>query len=115
VKKLFKRWVVLAITIGLVAGLMPGIHIDGGAVTVLEIALVFGLINLIIKPIVKLLSLPLIVLTIGLFTLVINAALFALVAAFSDSLSIDGIVPLFVGSLLIAIVSSVLDWILGAD
>ena len=71
-------------------------------------ALVLGVLNITIKPILIILTLPLNILTLGLFTLVINAALLWLIATFVAGFTIDGFVPALLGGLVIALVS----WIL---
>lgn len=88
--RLLLRWFLLATAIGLTAGLLPGVHIDGGVGSLLWIAALFGLINLIVGTILKVLTIPLIVLTLGLFAIVINAAMFALTAHWSSALTVDG-------------------------
>ena len=71
--------------------------------TFLWIALIFGVVNAIIGPIVRLLSLPFIVLTLGLFLLVVNAALLGLTALLTDRLEVDGFVAAVVGGFLLAV------------
>jgi putative membrane protein len=71
--------------------------------TYLWIALIFAVVNAFIGPIVRLLSLPFVVLTLGLFLLVINAALLGLTALLTDRLEVDGFVAAVVGGLLLAI------------
>lgn len=88
--RLLLRWFLLATAIGLTAGLLPGVHIDGGVGSLLWIAALFGVINLIVGTILKILTVPLIVLTLGVFAIVINAAMFALTAHWSSALSVDG-------------------------
>jgi putative membrane protein len=101
--KLLIRLVVLALIIGLVAEIVPGIHVHGGFGSLLGIALLFSLVNLIIGPILRLLSLPFIVLTLGLFLLVIDAALLGLTASLTSHLDVDGFWYAVLGGLLIAI------------
>jgi putative membrane protein len=84
---------------------VPGISYTGSLVYLLLVGLVMGLINLIVKPIVTLLSLPLIVLTLGLFYLVINGLMLYLAAALLDGLEVQGCVPAILGGLVIAIVN----------
>src|ERR1700712_4873062 len=91
--RLVLRIVVLAVIIGIVAKIVPGIHVYGGFGTRLWIAILFSLVNLILGPIFKLLSLPLIVLTLGLFLLVVNAALLAITAGLSRKLDVDSFGP----------------------
>ena len=111
--RLALRLVVLAVVIGLVAGLVPGIHIHGGFVWLLWIALIFALVNLILGPIFHLLSLPLIVITFGLFLLIVNAALLAITAGLSSHLDVDSFGAAVLGGLLIAVFSWLADRLLG--
>ena len=102
----------------LAAAIVPGIHLgeEGSATktvgTVLVVALIFGIINAILKPLVQLLSLPVIVLTLGLFLLVINAALLGLTAAISDRLTVDGFGTALIGGLILALVGWAADQVL---
>ena len=82
--------------------LVPGIHYQGSLLYLLLAGLVIGVINLIVKPIVSFFSLPLIILTLGLFYLVINGLMLYLAAGLLDGLSIDGCVPALLGGLVIA-------------
>jgi putative membrane protein len=77
----------------------------GGLGGLLLIAVVFGVVNAVIKPIVKFFTFPFILLTLGLFTLVINALMLLLTAGLLRSLSVDGLAPAFWGGVLISIVS----------
>jgi putative membrane protein len=97
------RLVLLALVIEGIARIIPGIHVYGGFVDLLWIAVLFSLVNLIVGPIIKILSLPFVILTLGLFLLVINAALFGLTALLSSHLNIDGFWPAVVGGTLVAI------------
>jgi putative membrane protein len=110
--RLIIRWVLTAVVIGIVAAITPGITVHGGFLTLLWIALIFGLVDTIIGPVLRLLSLPLIVLTLGLFLLVVNAALLGLTAWLSSRLDVDGFWPAVLGGLLISIFSWVLDQLL---
>ncbi|ATZ25631.1 phage holin family protein [Streptomyces lavendulae] len=95
--------------------LLAGITLDDGstlarrALSLILVALVFGLVNLIVKPVVKLLSLPLFVLTLGLFTLVVNALMLLLTSWLADLLNlsfhVDGFWTAVVGGLIISVVS----------
>lgn len=82
--------------------LVPGIHYQGSLLYLLLAGLVIGLINLLVKPIVTLLSFPLIVVTLGLFYLVINGLVLYLAAGLLDGLSVDGCLPALLGGLVIA-------------
>ncbi|MEK7606187.1 MAG: phage holin family protein [Patescibacteria group bacterium] len=102
------KLIVTAATLLLVAYVVPGFAV-ASFVTALIVAVVLGLVNLIIKPIVVILTLPINIITLGLFTFVINALLLWFVASFIDGFSIDGFIPAFIGALLISVVS----WIVG--
>lgn len=84
------------------ARLVPGIHYQGSLLYLLVAGLVLGLINLIVKPIVSALSCPLILLTLGLFYLVINGLMLWLADFFLEGLRVDGLVPAILGGLVIA-------------
>ena len=84
------------------ARLVPGIHYQGSLVYLLIAGLVLGLINLIVKPIVSALSCPLILLTLGLFYLVINGFMLWLADFFLEGLRVDGFIPAILGGLVIA-------------
>lgn len=103
--RLIVRLLVLAVIIGAAEAIVSGIHVHGGFGTLVWLAFLFSAVNLIIGPIVRLLSLPLIVLTLGLFLLVINAGLLALVAGLSSHLDIDNFVSAFLGALIITVFS----------
>src|SRR3954447_18740847 len=103
--RLLARLVILAVIIGLVAKLVPGIHTHGSVWALLWISVIFSLVNAVLGPVFKLLSLPLIVLTLGLFLLVVNAALLGITAALSSHLDIDGFGAAILGGLLIAVFS----------
>jgi putative membrane protein len=112
---LIVRILVNAAALWAAARLIPGID-AGGIGSVLAIAVVFGVLNALIKPFLKLVSCPVILLTLGLFTLVVNAVMLMLTAWFGAKLGIefrvDGFVAAFLGALLVSIVSTVLSWLL---
>ena len=93
-----------------------GIHFTGSPLALLGVALVFGVVNAFIGGLLKLLALPITVLTLGLFALVINALLLWLTGAVSQSLGlhfqVDGFWPAFWGALVISIVRALLNYVL---
>ena len=97
------------------ATFVPGI-LAGGIGSVLALALVFGLANALVRPFLTLLSCPIILLTLGLFTFVVNALMLMFAGWVGRGLGIDfrvdGFVPAFLGALLVSIVSTLLSWIL---
>jgi putative membrane protein len=80
--------------------------------TYLWIGLIFGVVNAIVGPILRLLSLPFVVLTLGLFLLIVNAALLGLTAALTDRLTIDGFGTAVLGGLIMAVAGWVADQLL---
>ena len=105
------KWLVLAVAIGLTEVILPGIDIDGGFGSLLLVAAVFGIINAVLGPIAKLLTFPLIILTLGLFSIVINALLFLLTDWLLDRLDIDGFLPALGGAVIISIIVLLLEFI----
>jgi putative membrane protein len=100
-----------AVALLVAAYLVPGITYRGGVVYLLLAGLLLGLINLIVKPIVTLLSLPLIVVTLGLFYLVINGLMLYLAAKFMPGhLQIDGCGTAILGGIVIAL----FNWVVRA-
>ena len=110
--RLVIRLVLLALVIEGIARIVPGVHVLGGFLDLLWIAVLFSVVNLIVGPVLKILSLPFIVLTLGLFLLVVNAALFGLTALLSRHLNIDGFWPAVLGGTLIAIFSWLAEQVL---
>jgi putative membrane protein len=108
------RLVILAVIIGVVEKIVPGIHLHGSYWWLLWIALIFSVVNLILGPLFRLISLPFIILTLGLFLLVINAALLAITAALSSHLDIDNFGSAVLGGFLIALFSWLAELLLPA-
>jgi putative membrane protein len=101
--RMFLHVLVNGFGIWLIAYLLPGIHYQGGFLYLLLTGLVIGLLNLLVKPIVTLLSLPFIILTLGLFYLAINGFLLWLAAALLSGLTVDGCGTAILGGLVMAI------------
>lgn len=110
--RLVLRLVLLAFVIDGIARIVPGVVVRGGFLTLLWLAVLFSLVNLIVGPIVKLLSLPFIVLTLGLFLLVVNAALFGITAALTRHLAVHGFWPAVLGGTMVAIFSWIAEHVL---
>ena len=110
--KLTLRWLASAATLLLVTYVVPGITVAPWT-TALVAALALGLVNALIGPVVRLLSLPLRVLTLGLFSLVISAALFGLAAWFVDGFEIANATALVAGSLAYGVAAWVIQSVLG--
>jgi putative membrane protein len=112
--RLLLKYAVIAVSIWLAVLLIPGLSFTGDIVAFLMISAVFWLINTFAKPVIKLLSLPLIAMTFGLFILVINFVLFWFVIWLSGywelGLTSEGIVATFLGAVVVSVVSTVLNW-----
>lgn len=102
------RLLVTAVVAYALAYVLPGIHFSGFA-GALIFAIVLGILNLIVTPILKILGLPLTILTLGLFSLVINAVVFLIADYFIDSMNIDGFWWAFIFSIALSLVTSLLD------
>lgn len=98
------RTAVNALAFAVASSLVPGIVI-GGWITLVLAAVVFGVVNAVVRPVVALLSLPLTVLTLGLFALVINAAMLGLTALLLPGMRVAGFWPAFWGAIVVGIVS----------
>ena len=116
----FLIWVVVnALALAAAAWLIEGIRVEGSsteeqAITLIVVALIFGVVNAVVEPIVKLLSLPFILLTLGLFLIVINAAMLLLTSWISGELGRRFEVEGFWTAVLGAIVITISTWILEA-
>ena len=109
------RILINAAALWVAAYFVHGIH-AGGAGSILAVAVVFGLVNAFVRPLLKLLSCPIILLTLGLFTLVLNALMLMLTAWVGKQIGIDfavdGFWPAFLGALIVSVVSTVLSWLI---
>jgi putative membrane protein len=92
--------------------LIPGVQIAGTGTFILA-ALLLGLVNGFVRPVAFLLTLPLTIVTLGLFLLVLNAAMFGLVAAMLDSFSVAGFGSALLGALVVSITSTIASWYIG--
>lgn len=110
-KQLIFVWVATAVALAVAAALIPSIDIDGGVGTLLWVALLFGLVNGLIGPLLRLISLPLTLVTFGLFGLVINGVLLALTAGLSDALDVGGFLATIVAAVIISVVTAVLGFV----
>jgi putative membrane protein len=97
--------------------IVPGLEFDGSVVALLIVALIMGVINAVVRPILTVLSLPLVLLTLGLFLLVVNAFALWLVVRISEALELgltaDGFGPTFLGALVISLVVWGLETVTG--
>ncbi len=108
------RWLINALAILGIAYYLPGITVSG-FYSALIIALVLGIVNAVIRPIIILLTLPINIVTLGLFTFVINALLFWFVSTIVKGFEVVGFWPAFWGALILTIVSWVISSLLKQD
>ncbi|MEI8067035.1 MAG: phage holin family protein [Actinomycetes bacterium] len=107
--KLLARWGILALSVWVATALVPGITVHGGAWKFLWVALLLGLINSFFGSFLKLMTFPFVLLTFGLFSIVINAAMLMLTARWSTALDVKNFWSAFFGSLVISLISSILN------
>jgi putative membrane protein len=117
--KFILRWVINAIALYLTVLILPGrIDLESGLASIIWLALIFGLVNALFRPLIQLLTCPLIMLTLGLFTLVINTFLFWLTSIIGQSFGLALIIAepvwwnAFLGGLVVSVVSVMLTLIL---
>lgn len=119
--KFLMRWVINAMALYAAIFLLDGrgLEFTGNWLSIVWLALIFGLVNAFLRPLLSILTCPLIILTLGLFTLLINTFLFWLTGqigeAFGLGLSVEGFWPAFLGGLIVSIVSIVLSMLVKDD
>jgi putative membrane protein len=121
--RLIIRILASAVALAVAAALVDGISVGPGTdvertLTLLGVAIIFGLVNAVVRPIVRLLTFPLVILTLGLFLLVVNALMLLLTEWIADqfdlAFQVDGFWPAVLGALIISIVSFVINVVLPA-
>lgn len=104
-------WLVNAAALWVATRLVPGIDVESGG-TLLLAALVIGLVNAVVKPILVFLTLPITIVTLGLFYLVLNGLLLWLAAALTPGFRLAGLLPAVLGALVISVVGMILHGVL---
>jgi putative membrane protein len=107
------RWLFNAIALWIAALVVDGVELSGSPWQILLVALLFGLVNALIKPLFQFFTAPLIVVTLGIFTLLINAFLLWLTSLLTNTLSVDSFWAALFGALIISVVSWVFSLLLG--
>jgi putative membrane protein len=119
--RLIVRLLAGAVALAVAAALVEGIWVGPGttgerALTLLGVAIIFGLVNAVVRPVVRLFTLPLFVLTLGLFTFVVNALMLLLTAWIGEQLDlafeVDGFLAALLGALVVSVVSFVINVVL---
>jgi putative membrane protein len=112
--RLLLRWLLSAATLLLIAYFVPGFQVASFYAALIA-ALVLGLLNAIIRPIVHILALPVTILTLGLFSLVINALMMWLASSMVKGFDVDGFWPAFVGAIIMWLVGWIINGLLKKD
>jgi putative membrane protein len=117
-RNLLLHWAFNAVALWVAAHFIPGLAFTGDLLHLLAVAAVFGLVNSLVRPLLTILTCPLIIITLGLFTLVINAVMLMLTGWLSESwnlgFSVGGFWPAFWGGLVVGLVSLALSLIFPA-
>ena len=98
------RWLAYALAIIFIAWLIPGISVEGFG-SALLVAVVMALVNAFVKPVLQIISLPINVLTLGLFSFVLNALLFMLAGFITPGFEVDGFLSALFGSLILSLLA----------
>lgn len=113
--RILVSWLVNAAALYVTAWLVPGIVISGGLGPLLLAALVIGLINAVVRPVAVVLTLPITILTLGIFYLVLNGLLFYLAAAVTPGFALTGFWAAVLGALVMSVVGMVLHALVPGD
>lgn len=108
------RTLIIALGIWLASALIPGVEVEGAG-TVLLAALLLGLVNALVRPLLVILTFPITILTLGLFLLVIHAGMFALVAWLLGGFHVSGFFSALFGALIVSLTSTMASWYIGPD
>jgi putative membrane protein len=106
------RLFVNALALSAAAWLIDGIQVSGDALNLLFVALIFGLLNAVLKPLLMFLSLPFLLITLGLFAFVVNGVMLMLTARLTEHLSVEGLWAAVFGSVVISLVTLVMGRVL---
>jgi putative membrane protein len=117
--QVFWRLLINAAALWAATRITPGISFDGGWQTLLVVALIFGVLNVSVRPLLWFMTLPLLIVTLGLFTFVLNALMLWLTGVVSEWLGlgfhVDGFGAAFLGALVVSVVSFMLSLFVGAN
>lgn len=107
--QLLARWLLNALALIAVANLVPGIHVDTFYHALIA-ALILGLVNALVRPLLFVLTLPVTILTLGLFAFVINALMILLAATMVKGFEVSGFAPAFLAAILLWLFSMATNW-----
>lgn len=108
------RMLIAMLGLFLASRLLPGVSIQGTGTFILA-ALALGVVNAVVRPIAFVMTLPLTIVSLGLFLLVLNAAMFGLVAALLDNFAVAGFWSALFGAIIVSLTSTVASWYIGPD
>lgn len=109
-KHLFVKIIINAAALMFTASIIDGIYVDGWGAVIIA-AVILGIINAVIRPILMVLTLPLNLMTLGLLTFVVNGLMLKLTATVVSGFDIMGLWPAIVGAIILSVVSTVLNWL----
>ena len=99
------RFLAIAVAVYLTVNLVPGITVTGGWMTMLIVAIVWSVITMVIRPVLQLLSLPITIITLGLFSFILNALLFWAMELVVPGFEVAGFFPALLGSIVLSLIS----------
>jgi putative membrane protein len=111
-KGILLRTLIIMLGLALASAVLPGVHILGTGSLILA-AVLLALVNAVVRPIAFLLTLPLTIVTMGLFIFVLNAAMFGLVAAMLENFNVAGFWSAIFGSIIVSVTSTMATWYIG--
>ena len=106
--RMLLRWILLAISIAGTAALLPGVEVSGGVWPVLWTAALFAVVNVLLGTLLRIISAPLILATLGLFGIVVNAVVLWLTDVLTSALEVDGLLAGLFGALCITVLAAIL-------
>jgi putative membrane protein len=113
-RSLLVRWAVVAIAFWVTAAILDGMDLTGGVTGALWVALLFGIVNAVIGTVLRILTLPLTVITLGLFSIIVNAYLLVIVDAITGDLTIDSFFwTAILAALILSFVGVLIDVVIG--
>ena len=103
--KFIARFLLSVLALLVLAEVFNGVSVDGFYIATIAV-LILGLLNAVVRPILLILTLPITIITLGLFTFVVNALIFLFAASFIEGFAVDGFLPALIGSLVMSIIST---------
>jgi putative membrane protein len=108
------NWILSALAVWVVSQLVPGFHVTGAAAALIA-ALVIGFVNATLGLLIKIITFPLTIITLGLFWLVVNALMIELASAIVPGFRIDSFISAFIGAIILSLVNMIFRWLAGTD